>query len=140
MERQTRVKLLHKSETAFFFAEKTTSAMKKAVLLAFLLPLCFALSAQIYVDGIRLDLSNSSAYMEVVALRKEKDGRYHFVADYGQTQDADLTKGDFLTDEKNNRYEFRSMVDGLNFLYENGWEVHEIYVYNDLRRYLLKRK
>lgn len=125
---------------AFFFVEKTPSNMKKAILLLLFLPLSFALSAQIFVDGIRLDASNSSAYLEVVALRKEADGRYHFVADYGQTQDADLTKGDFLTDEKNSRYEFRSQIDGLNFLYENGWEVSQVYVYKDLRRYLLKRR
>lgn len=125
---------------AFFFVGKIPSNMKKAILLLMGIAISLSVSAQIYVDGILLGPTNSSAYLEVVALRKEADGRYHFVADYGQAQDADLTKGDFLTDEKNSRYEFRSQIDGLNFLYENGWEVAQVYVYKDLRRYLLKRR
>lgn len=125
---------------AFFFVGKIPSNMKKTILLLMGIAISLSVSAQIYVDGILLGPTNSSAYLEVVALRKEADGRYHFVADYGQAQDADLTKGDFLTDEKNSRYEFRSQIDGLNFLYENGWEVAQVYVYKDLRRYLLKRR
>jgi len=114
--------------------------MKKAILLFIGISISLSVSAQIYIDGILLNTSNSSAYLEVVALRKEADGRYHFVADFGQTQDAELTKGDFLTDEKNSRYEFRSQIDGLNFFYENGWEINQVYVFKDLRRYLLKRR
>jgi hypothetical protein len=113
--------------------------MKKAFILA-----CFSLAglaarAQVYVDGVRLDASNASAYVEAVALRKEDEG-YHFILDYGQKVETKRTKGDFLTDAEGRRYEFRSAVDGLNFLFENGWEVSEVYVYNDIRRYLLRRR
>jgi len=60
--------------------------------------------------------------------------------DYGQKAKRDIKPGECLTDAQGRRYEFRSGVDGLNFLYENGWEVAEVYTYEELRRYLLKRR
>ena len=113
--------------------------MKKVVLLfACLLQGLFAF-AQLYVEGIRLDASNTSQYLEATPLRRT-DGSYYFKIDYGQKAKADIKPGECLTDEKARRYEFRSTVDGLNFLYENGWEVIEVYNVEDMRRFLLKRR
>lgn len=113
--------------------------MKKSILLIlFAFQSWFAL-AQLYVEGTRLDPSNTSAYIEATPLRRT-DGSYHFQIDYGQKSKRDIKPGECLTDEKARRFEFRSTVDGLNFLYENGWEVVTVYNVEDMRRYLLKRR
>ena len=86
-----------------------------------------------------LDAGNTGIYLEATPLRRN-DGTYHFQIDYGQKPKRDAKPGECLGDDKARRYEFRSTVDGLNFLYENGWEVVVVYNVEDLRRYLLKRR
>ncbi|MCS7036212.1 MAG: hypothetical protein RMJ33_06845 [Saprospiraceae bacterium] len=95
------------------------------------------LAAQLYVEGTLLSPSNTGAYIEVTPLRRT-DGTYHMGVDYGQTRGR--RPHDCLTDNKGRRYEFRSAVDGLNFLHENGWEVVVVYPVEDIRRYLMKRR
>jgi hypothetical protein len=113
--------------------------MKKVLFLSLFLAQGLALSAQLYVEGVLLDASNTGTYLEVTPLRRN-DGTYHFKIDYGQKPKADIKPGECLTDEKGRRYEFRSTVDGLNFLYEHYWEVHIVYNVEDMRRYLLTRR
>ncbi len=113
--------------------------MKKGILLFCFLAHSLWAAAQLYVEGNRLDVSNTSAYLEATPLRRT-DGSYHFQIDYGQKPKRDIKPGECLTDEKARRFEFRSTVDGLNFLYENGWEVVTVYNVEDMRRYLLKRR
>ena len=113
--------------------------MKKVILLSCFLAQAWFAAAQLYVEGTLLDASNTLAYLEAKPLRRN-DGTYHFQIDYGQKAKADIKPGECLTDNKSRRYEFRSTVDGLNFLYENGWEVIEVYDVADMRRYLLKRR
>jgi hypothetical protein len=38
------------------------------------------------------------------------------------------------------RFDFRSLVDGLNFFYDEGWEVAQISTLERGRRFLLKRR
>ncbi len=103
------------------------------------LGLCWSalLSAQLYVEGTLLTTSNTGAYIEVTPLRRT-DGTYHMGIDYGQTRSRQ--PHDCLTDSKGRRYEFRSAIDGLNYLYDNGWEVVVVYNVQDIRRYLMKRR
>lgn len=122
----------------FFFADKIQSMKKVIFLLCFLAHSLFA-SAQLFVEGTLLDASNTSAYLEATPLRRT-DGTYHFQIDYGQKAKRTAKPGECLTDDKARRFEFRSTVDGLNFLYENGWEVVQVYNVEDMRRYLLKRR
>ena len=113
--------------------------MKKVLFLSLFLAQGLALSAQLYVEGTMLNTTNTSAYLEATPLRRN-DGTYHFKIDYGQKTSGTLSRSECLTDDKARRYEFRSTVDGLNFLYENGWEVSVVYDVSDMRRYLLKRR
>lgn len=113
--------------------------MKKVTLLALFLANGLLLSAQLYVEGVLLNATNTSAYLEATPLRRT-DGTYHFKIDYGQKPDRSANPGECLGDDKARRYEFRSTVDGLNFLYEHGWEVLVVYNVEDIRRYLLKRR
>ena len=113
--------------------------MKKVILLFVFLAQGLYLSAQLYVEGTPLTDTNTSAYLEATPLRRT-DGTYHYEIDYGQKADRKVKPGECLTDEKARRYEFRSAVDGLNFLYEHGWEVVVVYDVADMRRYLLKKR
>lgn len=113
--------------------------MKKILLALLFSAQALLLSAQLYVEGTLLTSANTSAYLEATPLRRT-DGTYHFQIDYGQKANKNVKPGECLTDDKGRRYEFRSAVDGLNFLYENGWEVSVVYNVEDLRRYLLKRR
>jgi len=111
--------------------------MKKLLVLALFLAQSLLVSAQLIVEGTVLNASNTSAYLEATPLRRT-DGTYHFQIDHGQK--VKTGEKECLTDDKGRRYEFRSTVDGLNFLYENGWEVDVVYDVSDMRRYLLKRR
>ncbi len=124
---------------AVFFAGKKILAMKKVILLSCFLAQAWFAAAQLYVEGTLLDASNTLAYLEAKPLRRN-DGTYHFQIDYGQKPKPGVKPGECLTDNKARRYEFRSAVDGLNFLYENGWEVVVVYDVEGIRRYLLKRR
>ncbi|MBL7829311.1 MAG: hypothetical protein JNJ57_21930 [Saprospiraceae bacterium] len=109
--------------------------MKKVTLfIAFLAQVSLA-GAQIFIEGAKLEPSNTGQYMEVDPLYRE-DGRCAFQVDYGQSN----PKEDFVTDSGGKRFDFRSLVDGLNFFYEEGWEVAQITVLERGRRFLLKRR
>ena len=111
--------------------------MKKAFF-----PLVFLFSgwqfatAQIYVEGVKITPDNTGQYLELNA-QYRAGSRCAFVVDYGQANSSE----DYVTDEHGERIIFRSLVDGLNTFYREGWEVAEISVMETSgRRYLLKRR
>lgn len=109
--------------------------MKKTLLtLAFFAQVLLA-SAQIYVEGVKIEPSNTGQYIEIDPLYRE-DGRCTFRVDFGQSN----PKEDFVTDVNGKRFDFRSLVDGLNFFYEEGWQVDQISALDRGRRFLLKRR
>lgn len=91
--------------------------------------------AQIYVEGVKLSPDNTGQYIELDP-QFRTDGRCTFKVDYGQSN----AKEDHVTDENGKRFDFRSLVDGLNTFYAEGWEVAQITVVESGRRYLLKRR
>lgn len=109
----------------------------KKVLFSFFFALAGSglLSAQIYVEGVKLTPDNTGQYIELDP-QFRTDGRCTFQVDYGQAN----PKEDHVTDEYGKRYDFRSLVDGLNTFYAEGWEVAQISVVDSGRRYLLKRR
>lgn len=112
--------------------------MKKTLLLCALLAQTCLLSAQIYVEGVQIGPDNTGQYIELDPEFKTT-GRCNFIVDYGQ---ANNRREDFVTNEKGERYDFRSLVDGLNIFYINGWEVAQVFGAgaDNSRRYLLKRR
>ena len=110
--------------------------MKKTILCSLLLALGshFAI-AQIYVEGVKLTPDNTGQYIELDPMFRT-DGRCTFAVDYGQAK----PKKDYVTDEQGKTLDFRSLVDGLNIFYKEGWEVAQIVVVESGRRYLLKRR
>lgn len=109
--------------------------MKKTTLLCAFVAQCMIASAQIFVEGVKLEPSNTGHYLELDPLFRE-DGRTAFQVDYGQSN----PKQDYVTDVNGKRFDFRSLVDGLNFFYEEGWEVAEISVLERGRHFLMKRR
>ena len=109
--------------------------MKKITFtLALLVHTIFA-SAQIFVEGVKVEPSNTGQYMELDPLYRE-DGRCTFRVDFGQSN----PKEDYVTDVNGKRYDFRSLIDGLNFFYEEGWQVDQVSVLDRGRRFLMKRR
>lgn len=109
--------------------------MKKITFtLALLVHTLFA-SAQIFVEGVKIEPSNTGQYIELDPLYRE-DGRCTFRVDFGQSD----PKEDFVTDVNGKRFDFRSLIDGLNFFYEEGWQVDQVSVLDRGRRFLMKRR
>ncbi len=91
--------------------------------------------SQIYVEGVKIGPSNTGQYLELDPKFKE-DGRCAFQVDYGQSNPIE----DHVTDVNGKRYDFRSLIDGLNLFYEEGWVVDQITVTERGRRFLMKRR
>ena len=109
--------------------------MKKITLLTAFLAQALMAGAQIYVEGVKLEPNNTGQYIELDPAFKE-DGRCVFQVDYGQSN----PKQDFVTDQNGKRFDFRSLIDGLNFFYEEGWEIDQVTVLDRDRHFILKRR
>ncbi|MDO8365181.1 MAG: hypothetical protein Q7T20_00185 [Saprospiraceae bacterium] len=109
--------------------------MKKITFTLALLAHTLIASAQLFVEGVKIEPSNTGQYIELDPLYRE-DGRCTFRVDFGQSN----PKEDYVTDVNGKRYDFRSLVDGLNFFYEEGWQVEQVSVLDRGRRFLLKRR
>jgi hypothetical protein len=109
--------------------------MKKITFTLALLAHTLFASAQIFVEGVKIEPSNTGQYIELDPLYRE-DGRCTFRVDFGQSN----PKEDYVTDVNGKRFDFRSLIDGLNFFYEEGWQVDQVSVLDRGRRFLMKRR
>jgi hypothetical protein len=109
--------------------------MKKTLLLCILLAQSLFAAAQIYVEGVRLDPTNTGNYIEIDPSFRA-DGSCAFRTDYGQSG----PRKDFVSDVNGKKLDFRSLADGLNFFHSNGWEVLSVSVVETNRRFLLQRR
>ncbi len=110
--------------------------MKKIPLLIVCLLASASAFAQIYVEGVKLSPDNTGQYLEVDPQYKT-DGACTFSVDYGQSG----PKEDFISDENGKQVEFRSLVAGLNYFYNQGWELVVATVQERSgRKFLLKRR
>ena len=109
--------------------------MKKITLALSLLAHALIASAQIFVEGVKIEPTNTGQYIEIDPLYRE-DGRCTFRVDFGQSS----PKEDYVTDVNGKKFDFRSLVDGLNFFYEEGWQVDQVIVLERGRQFLLRRR
>jgi hypothetical protein len=110
--------------------------MKKVLLSCFFVAQSLFAFSQIFVEGVKLEPSNTGQYLELDPMFRS-DGRCTFTVDYGQPN----SKEKYVTDAAGRHYDFHSLVDGLNLFYEEGWEVAQISETSDRgRRFLLKRR
>jgi len=100
---------------------------------------CTTLKAQIYVEGVQLDNTNTGSY--IIMKRGGLGTPFIIDVDYGQPQKPVMgyTR---LTDENAEAIKFRTIVGALNFFDKNGWEVIDIGIDSDVNdsNYLLRKK
>ncbi|MCA0235931.1 MAG: hypothetical protein LCH81_06080 [Bacteroidetes bacterium] len=110
--------------------------MKKVLLTCFFAAQAFFAFSQIYVEGVKLEPSNTGQYIELDP-QFRSDGRCTFTVDYGQPN----AREKYVTDEAGHHFDFHSLVDGLNAFYDEGWEVAQVTDTQERgRRFLLKRR
>lgn len=115
----------------------------KKILLALSLGL-FSLSgnAQVIVDGVDINKMDELQYVELVGQTRFINlTKIKVFVDYGQ----DFSwRQQTIEDKSGERSSFNSMVDALNFMYDNGWEfVSNYHIDNDgslTYHYILQRQ
>ena len=100
------------------------------------------LQAQVFVNKKNINLLEIQ-YIEVWDKFQGAEDVYFAMVDYGQKDDATDLEGHALriTSKKGSTSRFNSMVEILNFLHQNGWElvqVKEIGKYES--SYLMRKK
>lgn len=113
--------------------------MKNVLLIVTLVLATTQLHAQLYVEGIQIDSTNSGNYMKIALAGIGSE--LVLDVDYGQPSKP-LIGFTRLTDENKNAIKFRSIVGALNYLSLHGWELVEILqpTESEGRSFLLKRK
>lgn len=110
--------------------------MKKAILLFALCAQALLVQAQIFVEGVQLTPENTGQYIELDPIFKA-NGECALAVDYGQAN----PRQDYVTDANKKRFDFRSLVDGLNYFFANGWELAIVSTQESTgRRFFLKRR
>jgi hypothetical protein len=97
--------------------------------------------AQVYVNGQEVNL-DSVAYLELQPVQI-LENRIRFQIDYGQPSCTTPFNWDrcMVTDSEGRQLRFNSEVAGLNFFWQQGWEVQEVFVVSeDQKMYLLRRR
>lgn len=131
----------------------------KTLILLLLISFSFSARSQILVDNVNINKIDRIEYVELITsqyfkiVEKQKDVPIvRAVIDYGQK--FSLSDDQFFQDEKGNLINFRSLMDALNFMTRNGWEIVNVYsvsqyvkvsdrgAFNQapLTHYLLKKK
>ncbi len=98
-------------------------------------------SAQIYVNKVDVN-SRPVQYVEVWEKFNKENGKFFAMLDYGQQDDLKDRAGKllFVTNQEGQYLEFNSMVDALNFMYRNGWEVMHAKASAKVQSYIMKKR
>ncbi|MFK7806897.1 MAG: hypothetical protein AB8F74_03755 [Saprospiraceae bacterium] len=110
-------------------------------LFLFFLASGFTASAQIFVNKVDVN-SRPVQYVEVWEKFNKDNGKFFAMLDYGQQDDLADKEGKslYLTNQTGQYLEFNSMVDALNFMYRNGWEVLHVNSAEKIQSYILKQR
>lgn len=115
--------------------------MKNLLLFFFLFVSTFSY-AQVFVN--KIDINNRYLqYVEVWEKPISDAGKYFAMVDYGQMNDSKGDKaGDalILTNAKGKKMEFNGIVDALNYMYRNGWEVLQPKNIDGYESFIMKRR
>lgn len=110
--------------------------------LLFILVATTSASAQIFVNKTDVNL-RPVQYIEVWEKYTKGDNNTVFaMLDYGQQDDLNDREGKMLhvTNKDGQYLEFNSMVDVLNFMFRNGWEVLHSKTTAKVQSYILKKR
>ncbi|XOV66638.1 MAG: hypothetical protein ACFHU9_13510 [Fluviicola sp.] len=116
--------------------------MKKLLLVLALGMFSFGGNAQVIVDGVDINKMEELQYVELVGQTRFINlTKIKVFVDYGQNFSW---RQQTIEDVNGERSSFNSMVDALNFMYENGWEfVSNYHIDNDgslTYHYILQRQ
>ncbi len=100
-----------------------------------------AASAQIFVDKVNVS-ERSIQYIELWEKYDRERDKFFALLDYGQQDDVSDKSGKhlFVTNKEGQYIEFNGIVDMLNFMYRNGWEVLHVKTIGDYESYILKKR
>ena len=114
--------------------------MKNLLLLIFML-IATGTFAQVYVDKINLT-DRKVQYIEVWEKFNKETNRFLGMVDFGQQDDWDDRSGSKLriTNAGGQEMEFNGIINILNFLHANGFELVNVKTIDNYDSYLMKRK
>jgi hypothetical protein len=124
--------------------------MKKFLMMVmvFVLAQTFVFS-QVIIDGVDINQLPDVEYCELLGVGKLFSAKMNISIDYGQKRKFLGKKNFYITDKDGKKVIFFSMIEGLNFMNNNGWEYVNSYVVTvdstfggkqNVYHYLLKRK
>jgi len=104
-----------------------------------------SLSAQVIINEVDINTEKGTEYCEIVGYGKLLSAKMVIYVDYGQKRKFMTNpKKFYIRDKEGKKIIFYSMIQGLNFMYANGWEFVHCYVATtskgNVYHYLLKRK
>jgi hypothetical protein len=111
--------------------------------LPLILPLVLVLFLTSFSAGAQTQESAKFVYCELVGTQKFMSTKVTIAVDFGEERNA--WKDNRMRDEESGKVKvFNSMVDGLNYMGDNGWEFVQAYVVTygnqNVYRWLLKRQ
>ncbi len=115
--------------------------MKKLILFFFLFVSTLSYS-QVFVNKIDIN-SRYLQYVEVWEKPMSDRGKFYAMVDYGQMNDTKSDEaGDalILTNSKGKKMEFNGIVDALNYMFRNGWEVIQPKNIDGYESFIMKRR
>ncbi|MBI5916752.1 MAG: hypothetical protein HY842_15350 [Bacteroidetes bacterium] len=115
--------------------------MKNFISIFLLSFLATHLQAQIFVDGVQLDSTNSGAYLEFS--KRGFTSSVFIEVDYGQVKKVSGRHDNLgLTDKNGEAIKFEGMVEALNYFDKNGWELVSTWYQEEFKinKYILHRK
>lgn len=114
--------------------------MKNLFLLLFL-GLSSAAYSQVFVGTVNINERNVQ-YLEVWEKYNKDNDRFYAMIDYGQQDDREDKSGTRLrvTNPGGQDLEFNGIVNILNFLHTNGWEVMHVKTVGEYESFIMNRR
>lgn len=101
-----------------------------------------AANAQIVVDGVDINKIEELQYCQIVAQAKFLSAKVTIAIDYGQ--EPSYGRATKIIDRHGKPVVFNSVIQALNFMYDNGWKYLDAYTLTEgnsnVYHYTLERK
>ena len=114
----------------------------KNLLLLFFLSLTTFGYAQVYVGQVDIN-KRYIQYIEVWEKPVDNSNRFYAMVDYGQVDNGKDDKAGInltISNMKGARMEFNGIVDVLNYMYRNGWQVMNVKSIDGYESYIMHRR
>ena len=122
------------------FIHKTVP-MKNYLLLFLITALGSSTFAQVFVENTNIN-DRKVQYLEIWEKYNKDTDRFWAMIDYGQLDNREDKSGQALmmTSSSGQALEFNGIVNILNFMYSNGWEVLHVKTIGDYESFILNRR